>query len=164
MFDHIDYDPTSSTWFRFNQNVGVKIKAGMEAGSKKKKGSHSIPRIEITVGRVGYSGNRVAWEKIHGEPPPSCLWVVPLDGDSLNLSADNLQLMTKAQQRVYNSIAQGKGFGRVYKNKNGTARAYFIDRRNYCCKVEALGNFPSEEAAKEAFRRRQLQVFLQETN
>lgn len=160
MFDHIDYDPTSSTFFRFNQDVGVKIKAGMEAGSKKKNKG----RVEITVDRIGYSGNRVAWEKLYGEEPPEGMYVVPLDGNSLNLEKENLALMTKRQQRIYTSVSKGTGSHNLRYNKDGTVRVYFQDRRRGVgSELEALGTYPDEDMAMEVFRRRQLQMFIKET-
>lgn len=157
MFEHIDYDETSPTFLRFNRNWGAKIKAGQVAGSMKPD------RIELTVMRVAYTGTRVVWTKHHGEVPEG-MFVVPLDGNAHNLHIDNLHLMTWQQQRVYNSIARGVGAGNFVKNKNGTIRSYFHDRRNDKPHwKEPLGTYDTMDEAMEALRRRQLQVFLQET-
>lgn len=154
MFDRFDYDPTSPTFLRFNQNVGVKIKSGMPAGSKKRD------RIEVTVNKKQFSGARVVWELCKGEPVPEGMRVVPLDGNPHNLAIENLYLMTHQQRRTYTSLAKGQGRYNIVSNKDGTARAYFVTRRDGGSVVESLGTFENTQAAAEAYTRRKLQTFL----
>lgn len=154
MFSHLMYDITSSTFLRFATDVGVKIKAGMEAGSKKKD------CIEVTVNNKSYSAARIIWELVTGEAVEKGMFVVPLDGNPHNLNFDNLTLMTHQQRRQFYSLVKGKGGHSLRMNKDGTARAYFIQRIDGETKVEALGLYDSREDALEVYRRRQVMEVL----
>lgn len=154
MFKHLSYDPTSSTFLRFNQNWGAKIKEGQEAGSIKTN------RIEVCVNKRSISSGRVVWELCKNEPVPRGLLVVPLDGNPFNLCIDNLRLMTRQQQRNYVSLVKDQGKNNVITNLDGTARSYFITRKDGKTKVEPLGTFPTTEEATEAYRRRKMKEVL----
>lgn len=160
MLDHIDYDPTSSTFFRYNTTVGTRAKAGAEAGSI--KNSKYCKRIELTSDRIQYTGSRVAWFKLHGVEVPEGRVVVPLDGSLLNLSKENLRLMTWRQQRIYVSMTKGCKSCAIRPNKDGTFRSYFIVREKGNRTCETLGTFETEHEAIEAYRRKQMQVFFEE--
>lgn len=160
MFEHIDYDPTSSTFFRFNQDWGVRVKAGDEAGTIRSKKYNK--RVELCVNKKNYPGSRVAWFYLHDEEVPKGMFVVPLDGDQRNLSKDNLVLMTWRQQRVYVAMTKNHQSCAIRPNKNGTYRSYFVIREGGKRTCEPLGTYPTLEEAVEVYRRKQMQAFFKE--
>lgn len=161
MFEHIDYDPTSSTFFRFNQDWGVRVKAGDEAGTIRCRGRDR--RVELCVNKKNYSGSRVAWFYLHNEDVPKGMYVVPLDGDLRNLSKDNLTLMTWRQQRVYVAMTNNLLSCAIRPNKNGTFRSYFVIREGGNRSCEPLGTYDTYGEAVAAYRRKQMQVFFKES-
>jgi hypothetical protein len=76
----IQYDPDTGrlTW----------IKTGEEAGTVVKSNGRAYRRV--TVCNVNYAAHKLAWMLVTGDEPLSDAHIRFIDGDSLNIKADNL--------------------------------------------------------------------------
>ena len=111
--DYVTYDTTSPTFFRYATTLGPKTLEGAVAGRSRPKkgvevaitfaGSEQASALYRQLGTQRISGARLAWILHYGNVPDD-KWVVCLDGDTQNLSLDNLTLMSQSQRKLYRSL------------------------------------------------------------
>lgn len=138
--DFLWYDPNSGvfTWIKKSaKNVMAGSIAGTVKSLRKDKNGNQIKHRYIKFLGIEMSGPRVAWALHYGEWPISRVRFV--DGDTLNLCIDNLELSNSIQNNHDHTTSEGRsGYMKEYnssfpdRNRNSQLISSFgIDLNDY---------------------------------
>lgn len=139
--DVINYDPITGV-FTWRARVSSTIYAGDPAGSLSSRGY-----LRITVDKIEYRANRLAWLYMHGSWPE--FEVDHIDGDRANNRIVNLRDATRAinsqNQRRAQSHNKCGVLGVSAKRNRWEARITYGGIKRY------IGTFETQELAHEAY-------------
>lgn len=152
----LHYDPETGVFTR-RVRTSNRIRIGDEAGDVRKFRPNGFYR-RISLDDRRYLAHRLAWLYVHGEWPPTDVYIDHIDGNGLNNRIKNLRLATRSQNGANRALQSNntsgiKGVHWAARSKKWKAQVSVGGR------VKSLGYFESIDDATAAYRAATEQYF-----